>query len=269
MARQAISKKLRFEVFKRDSFTCQYCGAKAPEVVLNVDHIEPVAEGGTNDIINLVTACKDCNAGKRARRLSDDTVVRIQRKQSEESQEFLEQARAVLEWQRTLIDVEAQVTKGAADIFNHLIGDRSLNENGEDVLRKYIKKHGVDKVVSAMRASVESYLRRDYDGRVTDESVEKCLEMIPRIINVQDQRETKPYLKDIYYIRGILRNRFTYVNEKAAIKQMEQAYEAGVPLSSMKSLALEAKNWTEWHDSLLRMESMLTPKVTPFIVDAS
>jgi len=55
--REQISKKLRFEVFKRDSFTCQYCGRKAPEIVLNCDHVTPVAEGGTTDILNLVTSC--------------------------------------------------------------------------------------------------------------------------------------------------------------------------------------------------------------------
>ena len=53
--RKSISKKNRFEVFKRDSFTCQYCGASAPDVLLEVDHIKPVASGGTNDILNLIT----------------------------------------------------------------------------------------------------------------------------------------------------------------------------------------------------------------------
>lgn len=62
--RKAISKKLRFEVFKRDSFTCQYCGRKAPDVVLEVDHIKPVAQGGTNTILNLITSCRECNRGK-------------------------------------------------------------------------------------------------------------------------------------------------------------------------------------------------------------
>ena len=44
--RKPISKKLRFEIFKRDKFTCQYCGKMAPDVVLEVDHIKPVCKGG-------------------------------------------------------------------------------------------------------------------------------------------------------------------------------------------------------------------------------
>lgn len=59
-----ISKKTRFEVFKRDGFCCQYCGAVPPAALLEVDHIDPVCNGGTNDMDNLVTACFDCNRGK-------------------------------------------------------------------------------------------------------------------------------------------------------------------------------------------------------------
>jgi 5-methylcytosine-specific restriction endonuclease McrA len=48
--RKSISKKARFEVFKRDAFSCQYCGAHPPDSILHVDHIVPVALGGGNEI---------------------------------------------------------------------------------------------------------------------------------------------------------------------------------------------------------------------------
>lgn len=57
--RKGLSKRTRFNVFKRDGFTCQYCGAHPPKVVLHVDHITPVVEGGGNDIDNLVTSCEE------------------------------------------------------------------------------------------------------------------------------------------------------------------------------------------------------------------
>lgn len=62
----AISVRVRFEVFKRDEFTCQYCGRRSPDVVLEVDHIHPVADGGVDDPMNLVTSCWECNRGKGA-----------------------------------------------------------------------------------------------------------------------------------------------------------------------------------------------------------
>jgi CRISPR/Cas system Type II protein with McrA/HNH and RuvC-like nuclease domain len=65
-----VSQKTRFDVFKRDGFTCQYCGCKSPEVILEVDHVTPVSKGGTNDFDNLITSCRKCNRGK-----SDNEVI--------------------------------------------------------------------------------------------------------------------------------------------------------------------------------------------------
>lgn len=59
-----ISKRLRYEILRRDNHTCRYCGGVAPDVKLTVDHVTPVALGGSDAPANLVTACKDCNAGK-------------------------------------------------------------------------------------------------------------------------------------------------------------------------------------------------------------
>jgi hypothetical protein len=67
--RKSLRPSVRFEVFKRDGFTCGYCGSTPPAVVLEVDHIIAVANGGTDEVENLLTACRDCNAGKGARSL--------------------------------------------------------------------------------------------------------------------------------------------------------------------------------------------------------
>jgi hypothetical protein len=62
----AISKTLRYEVFRRDNHACRYCGAMAPDAKLTVDHVVPTTLGGTDEPSNLVTACSDCNSGKSA-----------------------------------------------------------------------------------------------------------------------------------------------------------------------------------------------------------
>jgi hypothetical protein len=60
----AVSKRLRYEILRRDGHACRYCGARAPGVALTVDHVVPVTLGGADDPTNLVAACVDCNAGK-------------------------------------------------------------------------------------------------------------------------------------------------------------------------------------------------------------
>lgn len=59
-----VSKRLRFEILRRDNHACRYCGATAPEVKLTVDHVVPSTLGGSDDPANLVAACAACNSGK-------------------------------------------------------------------------------------------------------------------------------------------------------------------------------------------------------------
>lgn len=51
----------RHNIFKRDDFSCQYCGKNKE---LTLDHLIPKSKGGKSTWTNLVTACKKCNARK-------------------------------------------------------------------------------------------------------------------------------------------------------------------------------------------------------------
>lgn len=106
--RKSISKKIRFEVFKRDSFTCQYCGAHPPSVVLHIDHILAVSKGGANSIENLITACEPCNLGKGARDLNVAPKKLIEKiEETKEREEQLLGYQAILESKRNRIEDEA------------------------------------------------------------------------------------------------------------------------------------------------------------------
>lgn len=72
-----VSKRLRYEVLRRDDHTCRYCGAKAPDVAITVDHVLPVALGGADTADNLVAACKDCNAGKSSASADSERVLQV------------------------------------------------------------------------------------------------------------------------------------------------------------------------------------------------
>ena len=58
----------RFNVFLRDKFSCQYCGAKRD---LTFDHLLPKSKGGLTDWENVVTACSKCNLKKGGKRFGD------------------------------------------------------------------------------------------------------------------------------------------------------------------------------------------------------
>ncbi|MGE0523969.1 MAG: HNH endonuclease, partial [Variibacter sp.] len=51
----------RFNVFLRDRFACQYCGARED---LTFDHLVPRSRGGTTTWVNVIAACSPCNLKK-------------------------------------------------------------------------------------------------------------------------------------------------------------------------------------------------------------
>lgn len=147
--REAISKKLRFEVFKRDGFCCVYCGAHPSDtVVLEVDHVHPVADGGTNEIDNLVTACFDCNRGKGARLLS--VVPQSLEEKAIETAEREAQIRAyyeILEAKKQRKDDELW---SIADIYMQRYGDDSILRTRLASIRTFLSRLDYYEVQEAM-----------------------------------------------------------------------------------------------------------------------
>jgi hypothetical protein len=124
MARTKLTPKTRFEVFKRDHFRCFYCGRTPPDVVLHVDHVIAVANGGTNSKDNLVSACIDCNIGKGARPLTavpDALSSHISR-----MQEAREQLQAYSELMR---EMQQQADDAAWEVL-HTLGLDELEREG-------------------------------------------------------------------------------------------------------------------------------------------
>lgn len=147
--RTAISKKTRFEVFKRDAFTCQYCGAHPPQVILHVDHITAVANGGGNDMDNLVTACQPCNIGKSAKPLT--VVPQSLAEKAAEVAEREEQIRgynAVLQAKRERIDQQAWSI--AAELERNEKLD-SYSRKGLQSIRVFLERLPFEEVLDAAR----------------------------------------------------------------------------------------------------------------------
>lgn len=255
--RQGLSTKIRFEVFKRDSFTCQYCGKSAPEIVLHVDHITPVSKGGANDITNLITSCQDCNLGKKDRELSDNAVVQKRKKQLDELQERREQLEMMVEWQYTLMEIETETLDKAAAFWSDILcGFSQLTEHGMAEVKKLIRRYGLSETMESMRLSCDQYVKWQKDPENEEikrpelESVQSAFYMVARICASRRVQKDKPYMKDLYYMRGIMRKRYSYVNEWQALDILEKAYDNGHEIEEIKKVILSVKNWSAWRDAM-------------------
>ena len=170
--RTPIPKSVRFEVFKRDKFTCQYCGRSAPDVILEIDHITPVSKGGGNEIMNLVTSCRDCNRGKTNRKLDDNSSVVVQKKQLDAIQERREQLEMMVQWRQAL-EQEYEIEVDAIDSYIKNQTKFELNDDvGRPTTRRLIQQFGFNEVYTAWEIAIYQY----YNG--SDTSFEKCFRMV-------------------------------------------------------------------------------------------
>lgn len=155
MKREWISKWLRFDILSRDWFSCVYCGAKAPEVLLEIDHILPVSKGGKNDIANLCSACRPCNSGKRAKNIEDKKVwenitkavedMKEKEKQLKEYYKYLNKKKDKFSKYRIINELYKQMTGGKY----------TISENWMKSVKSLGGKYGHELLVEALRISVE------------------------------------------------------------------------------------------------------------------
>lgn len=244
--RKAISKKTRFEVFKRDGFKCMYCGAEAPKVVLNVDHIKPVADGGKNDLLNLISACEACNSGKSATPLSDESAVQKQRAQLEELQVRREQMEMMLSWRDSMKSICDDELERVQRYFNQAIPGWHIQSDGAvKNARQFIKKYGLQATLDAIDTAVEAYVKRDKNGKVVAESAEVAWQKVGGVLRLNSLSEDQ---KRLYYIRGIVRNRM-YMS-RYLMDDLKLAARVGVHIDDIEHEARTARNWTQFNQWL-------------------
>jgi len=155
--RVPLSKRARFEVFKRDGFVCQYCGAHPPEVVLECDHIIPVAEGGTNDEGNLVTACADCNRGK-----SDISLSSVPRSLDDRRADMEEREAQIAGYEDVMRQRRQRIEDYADEVllsFCDLYSRDGIPKTDYTSVKRFVERLGLDVCLWAVTRAHQQYPR--------------------------------------------------------------------------------------------------------------
>lgn len=242
--RKTIGDKLRFEVFKRDNFKCQYCGMSAPDVVLNVDHINPVSNGGENDILNLVTSCRDCNSGKSDRLLSEHSMLDKQRKMLEDLEERRQQLQMMIQWREQLSNFDEEQASALAKIINEKLKPVYVTEAGITTIGEWLNRFKLDELVKVVDEMIVP--------KTKDNSIDgaEFMAKIPRIAAANRKPEVE---RELLYIRGILRKRLSYIDERKTLMWLHSAVHAGYCTDELKHFATVVRSWTEFKNDIVEM----------------
>lgn len=246
--RVPVSKRTRFEVFKRDSFTCQYCGRSAPDIILEVDHIEPVSKGGKNNLLNLVTSCVDCNRGKSNVRLSDNSVVEKQKKALAELSEKQEQLKMMLKWRSGLLNIEEQETRAMLENWNRLSG-YFLNETGIQIVKKLRSDFSLMSVLAAMDITSKYFEYKNKE--VTKASVEIAFNKIKGICYLRSlPAEKQEEYRHIGKLKYWMKNKFRSNNDKWAAIYIKRFIDSGHSVDELEEIIRYSSTYREWEDTI-------------------
>ncbi len=242
--RKALTPKTRFEVFKRDSFKCQYCGKSAPEIILEVDHINPVSKGGGNEVLNLITSCWDCNRGKSNRVVSDKTVINKQVEQLAELQERRNQLDMLMQWKNGLIgNSEFEVNK-VIEYFEKLT-NYDLGEIWIKKMKFLVKKYGVSSVIDSIEESYNLY----YDPSYEKDNLSFVLNKLNSICLKKTLSPEKRDISDrvgvvIKKVKNRFHEDFEYKEVVIAIKRFMYAYDDDI--SALEDITTSSDTYREW-----------------------
>ena len=156
-SRKNISKKTRFEIFKRDRFQCQYCGSVPPDVVLEIDHIKPVAQGGDNSISNLMTACFSCNRGKGKRTLANSDFLKKSYKEISNLAARKEQLEMMMEWHNGLKDLNNEIFNRYYCILEEEYGYILDDKKEVSQIKRTIKKYTLPLLIECTEIVAEKH----------------------------------------------------------------------------------------------------------------
>lgn len=231
-----LSKRVRFEVLKRDQFKCQYCGAAAPDVLLHVDHIHPKSKGGGNDLLNLVTACAGCNGGKAAVPLDDSSAVKRQEREMREMAERREQIAMLVEWRDSLARLDDEQAQILIDRVNARMATafpgECLSAVGRENVKGWLKRFGLSASLYGISQATNT------------EDFEALFAQMEQYAAAARKVEREPELRDFWRIRALLRaRRFHYGPEWRPVQDMRGAFKAGVAISEIEAAASEAEDY--------------------------
>ena len=238
-----IGKKLRFEVFKRDGFTCQYCGRMAPDVVLQIDHIDPVKNGGGNDILNLAAACFDCNSGKGAKKLTDRQEIQKQQEQLKLLSQKKEQLEFLVKWREELLSLsETEVDIAESEIHKYN-NSYVLSDTGRQTIKDLIKRFSLNEVLSAIPTAYTAYNTTN-----TVESWQYAFNKIGgicKIKRIEKEDPTFPYRQRAYFV---FKKNLPVCNEARVRNAIKRIVKDEKTLRVFYEIIDSSRNWTQFLD---------------------
>jgi hypothetical protein len=147
----------------------------------------------------------------------------------------------MLKWRDGLKDIDQYQITVAEDAWKAAVPGWHLNESGIKTAKQHLKKYGLQAILDAIDTSVARYVKTE-EGAPTPESVNLAW---PKVGGILAMASLPEETRQLHYVKGILRNRLSYVPYDA-MRELQAAAADGVDPEDMKVEAKQARSWSRF-----------------------
>lgn len=245
-----VYKRIKFEVFEKDSFKCQVCGAVAPNVNLTLHRLQNNQQAENwLDPAFLTTFCESCQR-KNSSQESANTVNNGHLSLNA-LEERLEQLKMLINWRKGMIKIRKRQLASLVEFWQELVPSIFLSEVHKKTLLSCISKYSSEDIKEAMRLAVQEFIVVHQDGSIARDSFQMAFANIPEICYRKTKVRKTREAEELYHIHDILEERIDgFFDSARVIQWLHYARSWDVHLEELIQMAARVTNWTQFSCSI-------------------
>ena len=245
-------KRIKFEVFEKDSFKCQFCGTGAPIVTLQLSRINDTQQSDNwLDTAFLSTSCKVCENKKTA---SDQNTQRNGFISIDELEERLQQLKMLINWRKGMLNIRKQQLANLVRYWENKVPGYSVDNDQKKYILTYITKYSCDEIRSAMDMAADKFFVQHPDGTIVNSSVLNAFGKVPEICSTKSELINAHESDGLLSILEQIKNNITgFFDPRRASQWLNYARSWEVQIEHLFQMASSIQSWTEFSVNIDKM----------------
>jgi hypothetical protein len=244
-------KRIKYEIFEKDAFKCQFCGTGTPNVTLQLVRIQDAQQNDEwLDLAFLSTSCKICEKKKSGvEEKSPNNYMSI-----DELEERLQQLKMLINWRKGMLNIRKQQLANLISYWENKIPDFETNNDQKKYLAAYISKYSSDEIRSAMDMAVDKFIKFSDDGTLDKNSILTAFSKIPEICQTKTEIVNTHETDGLQRIHNQLEQGISgFFDSNRASQWLNYARSWEVPIDDLFKMATSVKSWTEFSLNIDKM----------------
>lgn len=245
-------KRIKYEVFEKDSFKCQFCGTGAPVVTLQLIRIQDTQQNDEwLDTAFLSTSCKICEKKKSG---VDEKSLQNGYISIDELEERLQQLKMLINWRKGMLNIRKQQLTNLVSYWENKVPGFVTNNDQKKFAATYISKFSSDEIRSAMDMAVDKFIKYSDDGTLDKHSMLIAFAKIPEICLTKTELVNAHESDGLQQIHDQLKqNIIGFFDSHRANQWLNYARSWEIQIEDLFKMAASVKSWTQFSVNIDKM----------------